>query len=294
MSRTISPAAGRPYGVKMACQALNHPRSSFYWSKRPQSHPPKKRGPKPKWTDAEVLDFIRRDLNRSPFVGEGHRKVHARLRILDQIRVGRNRVLAIMRNNNLLSPHRGRQRIETDHDRHIITDQPNVMWGTDGSRILTRDQGWVWLFAAVEHWNAECVGWYVSKPGTRFQALEPISMALTDIYGGVERGVARGLSLRMDHGSQYLSDHFQNQIKAWGVTPSFAFVSQPQTNGVAERFFKTLKQEAIYGRIFNNADEVCQAVADFVDDYNNHWRLEKLDYLSPVEYRQAHPQRWAA
>ena len=152
----------------------------------------------------------------------------------------------------------------------------------------------MWLFAVVEHWNSERVGWYVSnrllkrsipgpnKPGTRFQAPEPISMALTDIYGGVDRGIARGLSLRMDHGSQYLSDHFQNQIKAWGVTPSFAFVSQPQTNGVVERFFKTMKQEAIYGRIFNNAEEVRQAVADFVDDYNHHWRLEKLDYPSPV------------
>ena len=30
-------------------------------------------------------------------------------------------------------------------------------------------------------------------------------------------GAARGLALRMDHGSQYLSDHFTNQIKFWGI-----------------------------------------------------------------------------
>ena len=30
----------------------------------------------------------------------------------------------------------------------------------------------------------------------------------------VRRG---GLALRMDHGSQYLSDHFTNQIKFWGI-----------------------------------------------------------------------------
>ena len=29
-------------------------------------------------------------------------------------------------------------------------------------------------------------------------------------YGSVEADVARGLALRMDHGSQYLSDHFLN------------------------------------------------------------------------------------
>ena len=38
-----------------------------------------------------------------------------------------------------------------------------------------------------------------------------------------------GGSLRMDHGSQYLSDHFTNQIKFWGIQPSYAFVAEPQT-----------------------------------------------------------------
>ena len=31
---------------------------------------------------------------------------------------------------------------------------------------------------AVEHWNAECVGWHVCKRGDRFAALQPISMGL--------------------------------------------------------------------------------------------------------------------
>ena len=36
----------------------------------------------------------------------------------------------------------------------------------------------------------------------------------------------RGLLLRMDHGSQYLSDHFVNQVRFWGIKPSFAYVEQ--------------------------------------------------------------------
>jgi transposase InsO family protein len=51
--------------------------------------------------------------------------------------------------------------------------------------------------------------------------------------------------LRMDHGSQYTSDDFRNQLKFWGDTASFAFVAEPQTNGVAERFNRTLKEQAI-------------------------------------------------
>ena len=294
MSRSTSPATGRRYGVKRVCELLGWPRSSFYFSQTKKTGLTGKRGPKPKWSDRELLDFIIYDLDRSPFEGEGHRKVWARLRVLDGVRTSRKRVLRIMRENRLLSPYRGRYGQADEHPGTIITDAPNVMWGTDGSRILTQDEGWVWIFAAVEHWNSECIGWHVSKPGTRFQALEPVCMALTDIYGGVDQGIARGLELRMDHGSQYLSDHFQNQIKAWGITPSYAFVSQPQTNGVVERFFRTLKEQAIYGRIFKNVEEVRRAVADFVETYNHFWRLEKLGYMSPVEFRESYLTKEAA
>ena len=107
------------------------------------------------------------------------------------------------------------------------------MWGTDGVRVFTLDDGWVWVFAAVEHWNAECVGWHVCKIGSRFAALEPIAQGLGRIYGSSDADVARGLALRMDHGSQYLSDHFLNQIRYWWIRPSFGFVEEPETNGVA-------------------------------------------------------------
>ena len=105
------------------------------------------------------------------------------------------------------------------------------------------------------------------------------------MYGSVEADVARGLALRMDHGSQYLSDHFLNQIKYWGICPSFGFVEEPETNGVAERWNRTLKEQAIYGRVFQNLDDVRAAVGDFVERYNQSWRLEKLAYRTPLRAR---------
>jgi len=293
MSEAISEATGRPYGMQRVCRVWERARSSLYArrqraKKRPEATPPMRRGPKPKHADDEILAAIRADLERSPFLGEGHRKVHARLRILDDIRVSRKRVLRIMRENSLLSPHRVRQGKAKKHEGRIITLMPNVMWGTDGARVFTLDDGWVWIFSAVEHWNAECVGWHVCKVGSRFAALESISQGLERIYGSVEADVARGLSLRMDHGSQYLSDHFQKQIRYWGITPSFGFVEEPETNGVAERFNRTLKEQAIHGRVFRTLEEVRVAVGQFVEDYNAHWRPEKLGFRTPVEARREH------
>jgi putative transposase len=299
MSDTTSEATGRRYGIERVCRAWERSRSALYArcrsaQKRREGEEPARRGPTPKVSDEKLLKAIEADLKRSPFQGEGHRKVHARLRILDGIRVARKRVLRVMREHGLLSPHRGRQGEAKAHDGEIVTLAPNVMWGTDGVRVFTVDDGWVWIFAAVEHWNAECVGWHVCKVGSRFAALEPISQGLLRIYGSVEADVARGLALRMDHGSQYLSDHFLNQIRYWGIRSSFGFVEEPETNGVAERWNRTLKEQAIHGRIFQNLDEVRAAVGEFVERYNKQWRLEKIGYQTPAEAREEYELRRAA
>ena len=98
------------------------------------------------------------------------------------------------------------------------------------------------------------------KVGSRFAALDPIAQGLERLYGSLDADVARGLALRMDHGSQYLSDHFLKQIRYWGIHPSFGFVEEPETNGVAERWNRTLKEQAIHGRIFQNLEAVRVAV----------------------------------
>ena len=223
MSATTSAATGRCFGIQRVCQVWERSRSALYarraWAHHRLGAGPARRGAPPRQSDAQLLAAIRTDLARSPFHGEGHRKVHARLRILDGIRVARTRVLRVMRAHGLLSPHRGRQGAAKTHDGRVITQAPNVMWGTDGVRVFTLDDGWGWIFAAVEHWNAECVGWHVCKVGSRFAALDPIAQGLERRYGSLDADVARGLALRMDHGSQYLSDHFLKQIRYWGDPP---------------------------------------------------------------------------
>ena len=286
MSGTTSGATARPYGVKLVCRTWEQPRSSYYASRGgPGAYlhlaPPGKRGPKTVLADAELLELIQADLNASPFQGEGP----AGRRVRDAVKVGRRRVLRLMRENHLLSPYRGRRGHPNLHQGEIITQAPNLMWGTDGARVFTVEDGWVWLFVAVEHWNAECLGWHVCKKGTRFAALEPISQGLMATVGSVAADAGRGRSLRMDHGTQYLSDHFQNQLKYWGLNPSFAFIEQPQTNGVAERFIRTLKEQVIYGRVFQNLEEVRTSVRRFVDTYNRAWLVEKNGFLSPWQAR---------
>ena len=59
---------------------------------------------------------------------------------------------------------------------------------------------------------------------------------------------ATGLQLRHDHGSQFMSDDFQNEIRFLGIESSPAFVREPEGNGCIERFFKTLKEQLLWVR----------------------------------------------
>ena len=292
MAEATSPATGRRYGVARVCQVWEVARSTFYAARQAADRPgctatPARRGPKPAISDRDLLAAIRADLARSPWTGEGHRKVWARLRAMDGLRVSRKRVLRLMRQHALLSPHRARPRPETPHDRHIVTEVPNVMWATDATQVTTVQDGKVWLFGVAEHWNAELLGWHVAKHGTRFEAIQALGMAVRQQFGHLSAGAARGLALRHDHGSNFMSDVFQKQVKFWGLAPSYAFVAEPETNGVIERLFRTLKEQAIHGRIFQTIEDVRNAVRAFVTRYNAEWLVEKNGYRSPAQMRAA-------
>jgi putative transposase len=289
MSAAISPATQRPYGVQRVCRTWAVPRSSFYHARHlPEPGPARPRGPKPPVDDAHLLAAIQADLAASPFRGEGHRKVWARLRYGLGLTVGRNRVLRLMRDNLLLSPFRRPPRPANDHDGTILTEAPDVLWGTDASMVQTVEDGRVWIFAALDHFNSEVIGHYVSTDGSRFSALEPIAQAVTARFARIGADAARGVTVRADNGPQYLSHHFTRQLAHWGIGLSYAFVRQPQGNGVVERFFRTLKEQVIWGRIFRTAAEVRAAVTEFITRYNVEWRLERLGYMSPLAYRARH------
>ena len=92
--------------------------------------------------------------------------------------------------------------------------------------------------------------------------------------------------MRMDHGTKYLSDHFTNQIKFWGIHPPHSFVAEPRGTGVVGRFNRTLKEQVIHGHVYRNLDELRNAVRQFVDRYNAQWLVEKNGFLCPNRARE--------
>ena len=204
MRGQVSPSTGRRYPLTMICGVLRVPRSSVYAATVPRPGPaaPGKRGPRTRWRDAAIVAEIRAVLAATPFHGEGYRKVRARLEHRG-LAVGGKRVLRLMRVHGLLAPRRlGPPNGNPAHTGTIITDQPDVMWGTDATRFYTAQEGWCWFFGAIDHYSDDVVGWHVAKLGDRWAALEPIRQGARYAFGGFAKDLARGLTLRCDWGPQ--------------------------------------------------------------------------------------------
>jgi len=266
--------------------------SSAAWYRKKKETFGVKRGPKTVLSDEILLEETKAEIKRSKFHSEGYKKIHARMKKRG-IRCGKNRVLKLLRHNNLLAPVRpvsnGSSR---RHDGKIITDLPDIMWGTDGKQFYTEENGLCWFFGVIEHFNSEILSFHVAKKGNSFAALEPVKDAVKKRYGDLHEGVCCGvgLFLRSDHGTQYDAKVFKREIEFLGLQHSPAFVRSPECNGVIERFHRTLNEQVFSCMIFRNLEEARKEIEEFINKYNHEWIMHRLNYMTPLEYRKYREQ----
>jgi len=286
MSQTLSASVARCYGLARVARVWGVSRASVYRSlKEMQPNTIGRRpGPVGACSDAELADHIRRQIAASRLHGEGYRKLWARLRFAG-VRASPRRVRRVMRENGLLAPHRVGRNETKPHDGTIVTDKVNEMWGTDMTQTITVREGRANVFVAVEHANSEVIGIHASRSANRFEALEPVRQGVHRCFGAIAPGVARGLKLRHDHGSNYMSVDFQDEIECLGIEASPSFVREPQGNGVAERFIRTLKENLLWVRTFDTVEELRAALVEFASRYNETWLVARHGYRTPAQVR---------
>jgi transposase InsO family protein len=296
MSRACSPGTGKPYGLARVCRVWRAARSTVYRHRAPPREvPPRRPGPVGPMPDADLVAAIRAVLAASPFHGEGHRKVWARLRHAG-VRSSKRRVLRLMGAHDLLAPSRvGSPRGPRNHDGTIIPETVDSMWGTDLTTTWT-GEGQAAVFVAIDHCSAECVGLHAALQANRFEALEPVRQGVRRCFGGFAQGIASGLAVRHDHGSQYMSGDFQKELRFLGIGSSPAFVRAPEGNGCAERFIRTLKENLLWVRTFDTVEELRRALLEFRETYNATWLIERHGFRPPdaVRKEQLQPAALAA
>ncbi|MGC9424180.1 IS3 family transposase [Vibrio sp.] len=278
------PDTGKRYPVRMILRVAEYSSAAYYGHLRHRQA--QKRGPKTSLSDEDLALEIKATMDAIPFHGTGYKKIHGRMsRNLKKKghSVSKNRVMRIMKERNMLNKPSGGTGSSREHDGTLITDAPNVMWGTDGKKFFTRRDGWCWLFDVIDHFNSEVIGYNVVKYGDRYEATRAVQNAVVHRFGAIEKGIAQGIVMRNDRGSQYISDFYRNSMTHLGIELSYTWARSPESNGVIERFHRTIEEQVFRMYDFETIEEAEKVIREFIDLYNREWMLERLGYLSPNE-----------
>lgn len=228
----------------------------------------------------EVLDAIRLVVTEHP--AWGVRKVWAMLHREHDLRVGKNRVYALMKAEGLLLPPDG-TRLPSPRGT-VAVEEPNRLWATDLTTVFTLDDGWVGVTPTVDCGCRSALGIVVAKEQDALTLLGSMRAALVAEFGSPD-AVPDGLELRSDHGAQFTGGDARDLCREWNVHHTFAPIGRPTGNSVVERFIRTLKEEVLWIQDFRTVEDVRRAVEAWLPIYNARRPHQALAYQTPAERR---------
>jgi transposase InsO family protein len=267
--------------VTQLCEAFGISRAAYYAAKKPR--PVAKvvairRAPR--HTSSEVaLSAIREVIKAEP--AWGVRKVWATLK-RNGLKVSRKRVHALMRANGLVLA-RDREPGETTRG-HVAVPEPNRRFGGDLTTVWTKRDGWVAVVPTIDCGCRSVLGLTVTKDQHGPAVLASVEQALREVFGE-PRYVPSGVELRTDHGPQYTGADCAAVVAKWGLVHTFAPVGRPTGNAVAERVIRTMKEEVVWLRDWETADELREALVAWQRRYNTERPHQALGWKTPAEYR---------
>jgi putative transposase len=230
----------------------------------------------------------------------GSPRIHAELRLGQDIRVGRKRVERLMRDAGIEGVTRRRRKGCTRRDRDAVPsddlvvrqfqpDGPNRLWVADITEHPTGD-GRVYCAVVIDAWSRMVVGWSIADHLRAELVVDALDMARWR-----RKPVAGQTVHHSDHGTQYTSWAFGQRLRQAGLLGSMGTVGDALDNAVAESFFATLQTELLDRAEWANRRQLAQAIFEWIEVfYNPKRRHSTVGMLSPADYDQARPKPSAA
>ena len=158
--------------------------------------------------------------------------------------------------------------------------KPNLVWVSDITYIKTLE-GWLYLATVMDLFSRKIVGWSLARNMT----VEMVKAALLMAIG--RRKPDPGLIHHSDRGSQYACQEYRGLLAANGVISSMSRSGNCLDNAVAERFFRTLKNECLVNWRELPAESVRQDIVEYIEMFYNSERLHSYNgYCSPNDYEK--------
>lgn len=269
----------RTMGVSRAQLSLRINRSAVWQDKRCNRRDEE--------ADAEVLSRLLVIISDMP--GYGYRRAWATLRRQSRNEglppVNAKRVYRIMSENNLLLLHHKRYRPPREHNGKVAVPESDQRWCSDGFEFGCDDGNKLRVTFALDCCDREAIDWAAVTGGYDSVTVQDVML------GAVEKRFGNQLPARQvqwltDNGSAYTAHDTRRFAKGLNLEACTTAVSSPQSNGMAERFVKTMKEDYIAFMAKPDVRTALHNLAAAFSHYNENHPHSALGYLSPREYRR--------
>jgi len=272
----------REYPILLMCRVLGASRSAYY-----------------AWRQGRVSSrLLRRQqlLEEIKKIYEESRGNYGSPRITRELQnmgivVNKKTVAELMKDNGIQAKRKKKYRTTTDSNhnlpiaknrlkRDFKVSKPNRAWVSDITYVFT-DEGWLYLAVFIDLFSRKVVGWSMSARMTADIVVDAFRMALFR-----QKRKAPKL-VHSDRGSQYASEAFRKELKAYKCKRSMSRKGDCWDNAVAESFFGTLKTELLHRENYKTREQARLSIFDYIEMFYNRKRLHSyLNYVSPENFEQ--------
>ena len=266
------------HSVRLVCQCLKVPRSSYYHAAAPTES---------QLSDQQMSQAI------APIFHQ-HRRRYGYRRISRQLAAqgivcAPDRVRRLMREQGLKAlqpktylPHTSDGRADSPSPNLIcnqpLPHQPNEVWAGDITYIPC-GQKWLYLAVVIDLCSRRIVGWALADHLRTELVVEAMKQAITS------RSHTRNLIFHSDRGNQYGSKAFRKVLHQAGMRQSMSARANPYHNAWTESFMGTLKTEMLQNGCFIDTNDASTEIFAFIDAYYNTQRLHSsLNYKTPHQF----------
>ena len=221
----------------------------------------------------------------------GMLRVRAALEIEQGIIVNKKLVWKIMRQlglQGLPGPKKGTKNlvnVATEEDlvkRNFVARGPNELWLTDITEHPTKE-GKVYCCAVLDLFSRKVVGWAIDRRYEATLVNDALSMAAES------RSPSLGAVIHSDHGSQFTSWAFTENVRRLGLLGSIGTIGDCYDNAPMESFWGSMQIELLNRQKWLTVVELSTAMADYIENfYNPARRHSSISYLTPNEYEALH------
>ena len=274
------------HGLKASCRLLGVSGSGFFHGR---GRPLSARAVRRAWLADVVTEIWER--SRRTY---GWRRIQAELAEVHGHTANKKLLRAVMREHHMSglprpkSGRRGLTRAPTTADlvnREFSRDGPNLLWMTDITEHPTRE-GKLYCCAVLDAWSRKVVGWSLDRRPTAAMVNSALAMALHS------RGPRPGAVVHSDHGSQFTSWTFSQQVRSAGLVQSLGTVGDAYDNAVVESFWGRMQTELLNTRKWKTRVELSTAIFDWIEVfYNRQRRHSALGNIAPVEFERRRQQQ---